>query len=99
MLSESMGAGTQLITLASEGPVTLHRPRRGCRAPSHVGRGKWGSARYLERLDLGLTEEDALGGRLPDTGPRPREPQAGWPQLPHGAQGRGPQEGGLQGGP
>lgn len=26
MLSESMGAGAQLITLASERPVTLHHP-------------------------------------------------------------------------
>lgn len=33
----------------------------------------------MERLDLGLTEEDALRGRLPGTGPRSREPQAGWP--------------------
>ena len=37
MLSGSMGAGVQLITLASEGRVALPPPPRGRRGPSHVG--------------------------------------------------------------
>lgn len=52
MLSESMGRCTQLITLASEGPVTCTRPRRGCRAPATWEEGSGGQREVLWR---GLT--------------------------------------------
>lgn len=78
MLSESMGAGTQLITLASEGPVTLHRPTpEGVGPPATWEEGS-GGQRGTWRLDLGPARR-MLWGRLPDTGPRAGSPRQDGP--------------------
>lgn len=62
-------AGTELIALANGRWVAVTPSQKRAWGSQPRGRREVGLVRYLERLDLGLTTEDALGGQLPGTGP------------------------------